>query len=113
MNEGDAAVILDGYDSVEVLNVAEVDSGKEWILDSRCSFRMCPIKAWFEDFKEADGGYVLLGNNKHCKILGTGTVKIKHYDGIERVLEDVRYIPELKGTLSHLECCTSQDIHSS
>ncbi|KAL6334097.1 hypothetical protein AAG906_004528 [Vitis piasezkii] len=90
VNEGDAAVILDGYDSVEVLNVAEVDSGKEWILDSRCSFHMCPIKAWFEDFKEVDGGYVLLGNNKHCKILGTGTVRIKHYDGIERVLEDVR-----------------------
>ena len=50
VNEGDAAVILDGYDSAEVLNVAEVDSGKEWILDSGCSFHMCPIKAWFEDF---------------------------------------------------------------
>ena len=102
MNECDAAVILDGYDSAEVLNVAEVDSGKEWILDSGCSFHMCPIKAWFEDFKEADGGYVLLGNNKHCKILGTGTVRIKHYDGIERVLEDVRYIPELKRNLISL-----------
>ncbi|RVX00023.1 Retrovirus-related Pol polyprotein from transposon TNT 1-94 [Vitis vinifera] len=102
VNEGDAAVILDGYDSAEVLNVAEVDSGKEWILDSGCSFHMCPIKAWFEDFKEADGGYVLLGNNKHCKILGTGTVRIKHYDGIERVLEDVRYIPELKRNLISL-----------
>ncbi|RVW58895.1 Retrovirus-related Pol polyprotein from transposon TNT 1-94 [Vitis vinifera] len=102
VNEGDAAVILDGYDSAEVLNVAEVDSSKEWILDSGCSFHMCPIKAWFEDFKEADGGYVLLGNNKHYKILGTGTVRIKHYDGIERVLEDVRYIPELKRNLISL-----------
>ncbi|RVW60777.1 Retrovirus-related Pol polyprotein from transposon TNT 1-94 [Vitis vinifera] len=76
--------------NVEVLNVAEVDSSKKWILDSGCSFRMCPIKAWFEDFKEADGGHVLLGNNKHCKILGIGTVRIKHYEGIERVFEDVR-----------------------
>ena len=103
VNEGDAAVILDGYDSAEVLNVAEVDSGKEWILDSGCSFHMCPIKAWFEDFKEADGGHVLLSNNKHCKILGTGTIRIKHYDGIERVLEDVRYIPELKRNLIRSE----------
>ncbi|RVW64482.1 Retrovirus-related Pol polyprotein from transposon TNT 1-94 [Vitis vinifera] len=62
MNEGDVAVILDGYDSVEVLNVAEVDLSKEWILDSR----------------------------------------IKHYDGIERVLEDVRYIPKLKRNLISL-----------
>ena len=45
MNEGDVAVILDGYDNVELLNVAEVDSSKEWILDSRSSFHMCPIKA--------------------------------------------------------------------
>ena len=51
MNEGEAPMILDGYDIVEVLNVAEVDLGKEWILDSRCSFHICPIKAWFEDFK--------------------------------------------------------------
>nr|CAN67902.1 hypothetical protein VITISV_037907 [Vitis vinifera] len=63
---------------------------------------MCPIKTWFENFKEADGGHVLLGNNKHCKILGTGTVRIKHYDSIERVLEDVRYIPELKKNLISL-----------
>ncbi|KAL6339330.1 hypothetical protein AAG906_028057 [Vitis piasezkii] len=61
MNEGDVAVILDGHDSTEVLNMAEVDSSKEWILDSGCSFHMCPIKAWFEDFKEVDGGHVLLG----------------------------------------------------
>ena len=33
-------MILDGYESAEVLNVVEVDSGKEWILDSRCSFHM-------------------------------------------------------------------------
>ena len=63
---------------------------------------MCPIKAWFKDFKEVDGGHVLLGNNKHCKNLGTGTVRIKHYDGIERVFEDVRYILELKKNLISL-----------
>nr|CAN69096.1 hypothetical protein VITISV_025437 [Vitis vinifera] len=99
---GDAAVILDGYDSAEMLNVAEMDSSKEWILDSGCSFHMCPIKAWFKDFKEADGGYVIQGSNEHYKILGTDTVRIKHYDGIERVLKDVKYIPELKRNLISL-----------
>ena len=44
----------------------------------------------------------MLGNNKHCKILCIGTVRIKHYDGIERVLEDVRSIPELKRNLISL-----------
>ena len=33
-------MILDGYDSAEVLNMVEVDLGKEWILDSRCFFHM-------------------------------------------------------------------------
>ena len=36
VNESDGSVILDGYDNAEVLNVAEVDSGKEWILDLGC-----------------------------------------------------------------------------
>ena len=33
-------MILDGYDSAKVLNVVEVDSGKEWIPDLGCSFHM-------------------------------------------------------------------------
>lgn len=47
--EGNAVVVMDGYESAKVLNVSKVDS-KEWILDSGCSFHMCPFRSWFETF---------------------------------------------------------------
>ena len=45
---------------------------------------------------------MLLGNNKSCEIQGIGTVRIKMFDGIERVLQQVRYIPGLKRNLVSL-----------
>ncbi|PON85524.1 hypothetical protein TorRG33x02_186730 [Trema orientale] len=63
---------------------------------------MTPNKHWFEEFKQIDNGQVLLGNNKGCKVVGIGTVRIKMHDGVERVLENVRYLPELKRNLISL-----------
>ncbi|KAG6726906.1 hypothetical protein I3842_02G103200, partial [Carya illinoinensis] len=63
---------------------------------------MCPIKEWFETFSELDGGQVILGNNKSCKIMGIGSVRLKMHDGTERVLREVRFIPELKRNLISL-----------
>ena len=30
----------------------------EWILDSNCTYHMCPHKEWFFKFEEVDGGVV-------------------------------------------------------
>ena len=54
------------------------------------------MKDWFETFQSVKGGQVLLGNNKSCKIMGIGTVRIKQFDGVERILQQVRYILGLK-----------------
>ena len=85
----------EGYESAEVFSVSKEDSQKEWILDSGCSFYMCPNKGWFENYKQIDSGIVLLGNNKPCKVIGIGSLRIRMHDGIERVLKDVRHVPEL------------------
>lgn len=45
---------------------------------------------------------VLLGNNKACKIKGEGTVRIRMYDGVDRILKNVRYVHELKRNLVSL-----------
>lgn len=53
---------------------------------------------------------MLLGNNKACKIAGIGSVNIKMHDGYDRVLTNVRYVPELRknlitlGMLDNLGC---------
>jgi len=95
-------VAQEGYDSAEVLVVSEEDSQKEWIFDSGCSFHMCPNKGWFENYKPINGGIVLLGNNKSCKVIGIDSLRIRMHNGIERVLKNVRHVLELKRNLTPL-----------
>lgn len=87
---------------VERLWLIHRDSKMEWILDSSCSFHMNPNKDWFESLAPTSEGSVLLGKNKHCSVLGRGLVGVKMFDGIERILSDMRYIPEIKRNLISL-----------
>lgn len=64
------AVASDGYESAEALIVHSGDICKEWILDSGCSFHMCLNHTWLETLNLEDGGFVLLGNNRTCRIEG-------------------------------------------
>ena len=95
-------VASDGHKSADVLMVSSVNSKKECTLDSGCTFYMTPNKAWFEDLKQGDGRVVLLGNNKPCKVQGIGSVRIRMHNDTERVLTNVRFIPELKRNLISL-----------
>ncbi|GKE47915.1 retrovirus-related pol polyprotein from transposon TNT 1-94 [Tanacetum coccineum] len=54
------------------------------------------------DFKEFNNGTVLLGDNRACAIRRTGKVRVQMKDGSSFVLENVRYIPELKTNLISL-----------
>ncbi|GJR40353.1 retrovirus-related pol polyprotein from transposon TNT 1-94 [Tanacetum coccineum] len=47
-------------------------------------------------------GSVQLGDNRECKIKGIGKVRIQLRDGLSFVLNNVRYIPELKRNLISL-----------
>ena len=43
-----------------------------------------------------------MGNDATCPIIGIDTVKIKMFDGIVRVLSNVRHVPDLKKNLISL-----------
>ena len=98
----DVAVADKRNESSDALTVSSVNAEKEWILDSGCTFHMTPNKSWFEEFTKKDGGMVLLGNNKPCKVLRVGSIRIKMFNGMEKVLKGVSYIPELKRNLISL-----------
>ena len=55
---------------------------------------MCHIRELFQTMTDYSG-LVLIGNNHACSIEGIGTVKIKMFDGVPRVLQKVCYIPSL------------------
>ncbi|KAL8502473.1 hypothetical protein ACS0TY_021568 [Phlomoides rotata] len=59
----DAAVAEEGYDSAEMLTISEDKIGDEWVLNSSCSFNLCPKECWFKDLEKMNGGSVLLGND--------------------------------------------------
>jgi hypothetical protein len=101
-------------DSGDDITLSVVTSNKrsktEWILDTGCTFHMCPYKDLFTTFEPVDCGVVLMGNDAQCKVAGIGTVQIKTNDGVVRTFSNVRYIPDLKrnlislGTLESLGC---------
>ena len=90
------------YDGSEVMMVMSVEALIDWIMDSGGSYHMSPRLDVFFDFLECDGGSVLLGDNRECKIKGIGKVRLQLKDGSIFVLHNVRYIPELKRNLISL-----------
>ena len=109
---GDAAVASEdeGYDSTGVLLASETQTNSKWILDSGCSYHMCPDQNLFTTYNVFNRCEVLMGNNTMCKVVRLGTIRFKMFDGMIRELRDVRHIPDLKrnlislGTLDQVGC---------
>ncbi|KAL8158649.1 hypothetical protein V2J09_000186 [Rumex salicifolius] len=74
----------------------------EWILDTGCTFHMCPHKEWFTSLEPVESGIVYMGNNTQCKVLGKGDLNLRTHDGMIRTLTGVRYIHGLKRNLISL-----------
>ncbi|GJS19238.1 retrovirus-related pol polyprotein from transposon TNT 1-94 [Tanacetum coccineum] len=65
----------------------------DWIMDSGCSYHMTPRLDIFFDFLECDGGSVLLGDNKECKIRGlVNGYTIKLQSGKVKVINGSRVV---------------------
>nr|CAD1842820.1 unnamed protein product [Ananas comosus var. bracteatus] len=75
---------------------------QNWILDSGVTHHMCPHRSWFITYEECDGGTISMGNNSTRRTVGVGSVRLRMYDGMVRVLENVRHVPDLKKGLISL-----------
>jgi hypothetical protein len=73
-----------------------------WILDSACLFHVTPNRDWFDIYKSVNSGIVTMDNGAHCKITGTGNIRIKMFDGVVRTLYDVRHVLEVEKNLISL-----------
>ncbi|KAH9801673.1 hypothetical protein KPL71_001112 [Citrus sinensis] len=88
---GDATVASEsiesnGYDSAEVLIVTNDQTRSKWVLDSDCSFHMCPNKNLFINYESYDGGVVVMENDAMCKVetlsIACYIVNMSPYSGI-------------------------------
>ncbi|KAG7535610.1 hypothetical protein ISN45_Aa08g030180 [Arabidopsis thaliana x Arabidopsis arenosa] len=82
-----------------VLTASTQDQGKEWIMDSGCSFHLTPNKEILSDLKEFNGGKVIMANNSHSEVKGIGKIQIQNPDGFVVILKDVRYMPHMSRNL--------------
>ncbi|KAE8683204.1 hypothetical protein F3Y22_tig00111213pilonHSYRG00462 [Hibiscus syriacus] len=90
MNEGD------------MLSISTTQLTDAWILDSGCSYHITPNREWFSTYRLVNSGFVYLGDDRCCNIVGIGDIIIKMYDGSVRTLSGVRHIPNLKKNLISL-----------
>ena len=84
--------------SCDVLT-AESGKGKysdTWLLDSGCTYHMCPKGEWFSTYKPYGGSSVLMESDDFCKTLGINNIHMRMFDGQVRTLTNVRYVPDLK-----------------
>ena len=108
-NTAEASIAADESDgTIFVATANVVKSSDEWISDSGCSYHITPNQHYFSTYESFDGGYVLMGNNVPCKVIGRGTVQIKMHDGVIRTLTDVRHVPDLKRNLISLGTLDAQ-----
>ncbi|GJW55695.1 retrovirus-related pol polyprotein from transposon TNT 1-94, partial [Tanacetum coccineum] len=84
----DSGMHSEGYDNGDLLMVVGEERFLEWIMNSGGSFHMTPRRNFLFDFKEFNGGMVLLGDNRACAIIGTGKVGVQMKDGSSFVLEN-------------------------
>ena len=90
----------DSSDDALVVIAGCAEANDEWVLDTACTFHMCPHRDWFNTFDSTTSAGSVLGfDNSPCKIEGIGSIQIKMFDGIIRTLTDVRYIPKMKRNL--------------
>lgn len=103
LNEnGEFAIASPEYKTAEALMLSKTCMKNAWILNSGCTYHMCPVKTWFEEITESKQGIVVQGNDNSCQVKGIGTIRLQMHDGINRILKDVRFLPELKRNLISL-----------
>ena len=75
---------------VLLVTVLDAPSRYEWVLDSCCSYHICPHRDWFVTYQPIDGSNVLMGNTMPCKTIGIESIKIKMHDSIVSVTVPVK-----------------------
>ncbi|XP_019240442.1 PREDICTED: uncharacterized protein LOC109220424 [Nicotiana attenuata] len=92
--------VADCDDSYFSLVTTEPSTSSDiWLMDSTCSYHMCPNRDWFVDFQEGEYGVIQTADNNPLTSYGIGSIRLRNHDGMIRTLTDVRYVPGLKKNL--------------
>ena len=69
---------------------------------------MTPRRELFETFSNKEGVSVRMENHTLAQVKGVGTVKIKNEDGTTVLLQNVRYVPDVRRFLCRIFVSTTE-----
>jgi hypothetical protein len=87
------------YSEVATVSTDRKELTKVWLMDSEATWHMTPNRDWFHTYEPISEGSVFIGNDHALEIAGIGTIKLKMYDGLIRIILGVRHVKDLKKNL--------------
>lgn len=97
--QGEAGVITEKVVFSEALSINDQNAKDVWILDSGCTFHMTSRRDWFVDLYDNGGTTILLGDDHTVQSQGQGSIRINTHGGTINMLQNVRYVPNLRRNL--------------
>jgi hypothetical protein len=111
-DDGDVIVCVgedDVYESVcDGTDSGSGDAGSSLVLDSGSTFHVCPQRDLFDSFREVSDGTMTLADGSTLSVTGVGMVRFWMWNGMIRMVIDVRYISSVWRSivsLSELDSC--------
>ena len=89
------------------VNLASAESS--WVVDSGASFHLTPKRECFSSYAIEDNGYVKMGNDGACKIVGVGNICLITSTGCRLMLKDVCHVSDVRLNLISAERLDDED----
>lgn len=84
----DVYVVTKSISNLNSANFADNNNqNQNLILDSSCNFHMTSRKPCLENFKNINGGNIVIGNNATNRVIGIGNVTLRFENDIPLVLK--------------------------
>lgn len=96
-NNQEANVTGDGLQDALILSVDNVIDSQ--VVESRASFHATSHRNYSQYYVQGDFGQVHLGDDKPCKIVGKGKVKIELQDGNQWLLKEVKHVLDMRNNI--------------
>lgn len=69
---------------------------EECFLDFDASPQMRSHSSWFSTYQSIEDCVIFMRNNISCKTVGVGSIQIKKFECIVRMIMEVRHVPKIK-----------------
>jgi hypothetical protein len=76
------------------------------------SFHITPHRDFFSSYTSGNFGWVRMGNEAKCEIIGMRDIQLETNIGCKLLLKDVRYVPEMRFSLISIGKLDDEDYHN-